>query len=167
MQRGCDFMRSLKAGLRRAVRQFVSGDDGVRGSSIVEFAIIAPMLIAATVCSIDLGMVSYRKLQVQDAAQAGAQYAALHGFDATNMSSAITNATSYAGINASPAPTRFCGCASASGISTVACGSQCSGGTTAGTYVTASAQATYATILPYPIIQTNYALSAQSTVRIQ
>jgi len=160
-------MHRLKAQLRRSLRQLVSREDGVRGASMIEFAIIAPMLIAATVCAVDLGMVSYRNLQVQDAAQTGAQYAALHGFNTSNISSAITNATSYAGISASPAPTQFCGCASTSGISTIACGSQCPGAIAAGTYVTASAQATYTTILPYPVIQNSYALSAQSTVRIQ
>ena len=106
-------------------------------------------------------------MQVQDAAQAGAQYAAVHGFNASSISNAITGATSYSGISASPAPAQFCGCASATGISTVACGSQCPGNIAAGTYVTASAQSTYTTILPYPVIANSFALSAQSTVRIQ
>jgi Flp pilus assembly protein TadG len=160
-------MRWSTTRLGRSLRQLVSGEDGIRGVSAVEFSLIAPVLIAATVGTVDLGMVSYRKLQVQNAAQAGAQYAALNGFALSNISNAITNATSYSGISASPAPTQFCGCASASGISAVACGSQCPGAIPAGTYVTASAQSTYATIIPYPMIPSSYALSAQSTVRIQ
>src|SRR5262249_8459253 len=133
----------------------------------IEFSIIAPVLIAATICTVDLGMVSYRKLQVQDAAQAGAQYAAVHGFNASSISNAISGATSYSGISASPAPTQFCGCASATGIRILGCGSQCPGNIAAGTYVTASAQSTYTPIIPYPMIANSFALSAQSTVRIQ
>jgi Flp pilus assembly protein TadG len=153
--------------LARSLRRLLGGADDISGSSAIEFSIIAPVLIAATICTVDLGMVSYRKLQVQDAAQAGAQYAAVHGFDASSISNAITGATSYSGISASPAPTQFCGCASATGINVVACGSLCPGSVAAGTYVTASAQSTYATILPYPVIANSFALSAQSTVRIQ
>jgi Flp pilus assembly protein TadG len=160
-------MRWSTTRLGRSLRQLVSGEEGVRGVSAVEFSLIAPILIAATVGTVDLGMGFYRKLQVQSAAQAGAQYAELNGFNANNISSAITNATAYSGISASPTPTQFCGCASASGISVVACGSQCPGAIPAGTYVTASAQSTYTTIIPYPMIPNSRTLSAQSTVRIQ
>lgn len=160
-------MRRSIAELGRSLRRFVSGESNADGSSAIEFSIVAPLFIAATVCAVDIGMVSYRKLQVQSAAQAGAQYAARNGYNADNISNAITNATSYSGISASPAPTQFCGCASASGISAAACGSQCPDATPAGTYVTASAQSTYTTFLPYPMIQNSYALNAQSTVRIQ
>jgi Flp pilus assembly protein TadG len=161
-------VRRLPTRLVSSLRELVSGeDDSIRGASAIEFAIIAPVLIAAIISTIDIGMGLYRDLQVQNAAQAGAQYAALHGFSATDISNAVTNATSYSGISASPAPTQFCGCASTSGISAANCGSQCPGGVVAGTYVTASAQSTYRTILPYPVIQNTYALSAQSTLRIQ
>ena|SRR5215469_5305999 len=167
MYRSGSFIRQLTTRMSLLSRAFVSDRDGIRGASAIEFAVVAPVMALASICTIDVGMGLYRNLQVENAAQIGAQYAALHGFNATAISNAITNATSYSGVTASPAPTEFCGCASTSGISVATCGSQCSGGVVAGTYITASAQSTYTTLLPYPIVPNSYALSAQSTLRIQ
>jgi hypothetical protein len=82
------------------------------------------------------------------------------------MSNAVTSATSFAGISASPAPSQFCGCPASTGVTVVACSSTCSGAPV-GTYVTASAQATYTTLLTYPLLPKTYTFTAQSTVRIQ
>lgn len=119
------------------------------------------------VCSIDLGFGFYRSMQVQNAAQAGAAYAITHGFDATAIGTAISSATTFSSIQASPQPIRFCGCAASSGITTATCGSPCADGSQAGTYITVSAQAAYTTILAYPMLPDSYTLASQSTVRIQ
>jgi len=103
---------------------FNGGEDGVAAT---EFAFIAPILILLMICTVDLGFGAYRDMQVQNAAQAGSQYAVAHGFDATAMSNAVTSATSFAGISASPTPSQFCGCPSSSGLAVVACSSTCSG----------------------------------------
>jgi Flp pilus assembly protein TadG len=120
-----------------------------------------------TLTTVDLGLGFYRKMQVQNAAQAGAQYAALRGFDQTNISNAIAAATSSSTISALPAPVQFCGCPSGSGISALDCGSTCPSGSSPGTYVTASAQSTYYTVFSYPVIRDHVSLTAQSTLRIQ
>jgi hypothetical protein len=106
-------------------------------------------------------------MQVQNAAQMGAQYAAVRGFDAAAISNVVTNATSYAGIAASPAPNQFCGCPSNTGVAVISCSSTCSGGASPGTYVSVSAQASYTPILPYPGVPATFTLTAQPTVRIQ
>jgi Flp pilus assembly protein TadG len=153
---------------RRSLRQFVGGDiNGIRGTTAIEFAIIAPVLMLMTICTIDMGIGFYRYMQVESAAGVGAQSAALHGFNTSNIASAITNATSYSGISASPAPSQFCGCPSTSGIEVATCGSTCTGGAAAGTYVTTSAQSTYTPIMSYPLLPSSFTLSAQSTMRIQ
>ena len=152
----------------RSLRRFVRGIlNGTSGATAVEFSFIAPVLLMMTVCTIDMGIGLYRYLQVEGAAGAGARYAALHGFDATTLATAITSATSYSGISASPAPTQFCGCPSTSSIAVVTCGSTCTGGISAGTYVTTSAQATYSPIIQYPMLPKQFTLSAKSTMRIQ
>jgi Flp pilus assembly protein TadG len=137
------------------------------GASAVEFAIVAPVLLLMTICTFDLGIGFYRYLQVETAAGVGARYATLHGFDSTAIGSAITNATSYSGISASPTPSTFCGCPSGSGISAATCGSTCTGGAVAGTYVKVSAQTSYSPIMSYPLMPSSFLLSAQSTMRIQ
>ena len=152
----------------RSLRQFAGGFmNCVGGATAVEFAIIAPVLVLMAICTIDAGIGFYRYLQVESAAGAGARYAAVNGFSASTITNAITNATSYTGITASPAPSTFCGCPSTSGISTVSCGSTCTGGFTAGTYVTAGAQATYTPIMSYPLMPSSFTFSSQSTLRIQ
>ena len=157
------FAQPLRSVKWESLCQFICGsEDGIRGATAVEFAIIAPTLVSLT-SNFQIGL---RKMQVQNAAQAGAEYAIAHGFSAT-ISSAVTSATTFAGIAASPAPSQFCGCATSSGVATATCNSTCSGGSVSGAYVTVSAQGTYNTILPYPMIPNSFAFTAQSTVRLQ
>jgi hypothetical protein len=90
-----------------------------------------------------------------------------HGFAASGIVSAVQAATAFSGITASPEPTQFCGCASATGVTSATCGSACSGGSIAGTYVSVSSLATYTTLLPYPLLPSSFSLAAQATVRLQ
>ena len=152
---------------RRALRGVVRMRAAVEGMAAVEFALIAPTLVLFMLCTVDIGMGYYRQMQVQNAARAGAQYAIAHGFTAGAISSAVTSATSFSGISASPAPSQFCGCAASTGITTATCDATCAGGAPSATYVTVSAQGTYTTLLPYPLLPTSYALTGQSTVRLQ
>lgn len=138
-----------------------------RGASAVEFALLAPFLVAILIPTADLGMGLYSKMQVQDAAQAGAQYAVFHGWNSAAIQNAVTSATSLSSISASPAPTQSCGCASGTSIMPAACGTTCPDGQSAGTYVTVAAQAQYQPLIPYPALGTSVTLSAQSMVRIQ
>ena len=91
----------------------------------------------------------------------------MHGFNSTNVSNAVTNATSVAGITASPAPTTYCGCVNGTTMATATCGSVCANGMTAGTYVSVSAARTYSTLISYPGFPASYSQTATSTVRIQ
>ena len=45
------------------------------GNAAIEMAVIAPVLVLLLVGIADFGMAVYRKMQVQHAAQAGAEYA--------------------------------------------------------------------------------------------
>jgi Flp pilus assembly protein TadG len=143
----------------------VAGDQS--GAAAVELALLAPVLTLMMVSVIDIGLGVYRKMQVEDAAQVGAQYAMRNGFDANAISNAVTSATNFSSIAASPAPVKFCGCATGFSISTVSCGSTCPGGAVAGTYTTVSAQATYSSLLNYQIVPQNHNFSVQSTARLQ
>ena len=140
---------------------------GEHGAGAVEFAIGATLLAGLLIPLIDLGMGFYQKMQVQDAAQAGAQYALAHGWNSTAIENAVTSATALASISASPAPTRNCGCPQGTSVTSSTCGGTCAGGQSVGTYVTVSAQATYTPLIPYPVIGQSMALTAQATVRIQ
>ena len=80
---GLDGAYRLIAGLARARE----------GNAAVEFSIAAPVLVIIFVPLIDIGMGIYQQMQVQDAAQAGTQYAMAHGWNSSAIQSAVTSAT--------------------------------------------------------------------------
>ena len=115
---------------------------------------------------LDFGRGFWEYTEVQNAAQAGTQYAMVNGYSSTAISTAVIGATNLSGLTARPAPTQACGCPNgSSGIMTAACGSSCSGGSTAAEYVTASAQASYATIFTWPGVANPMTLAATTVVR--
>ena len=162
------FAKRVTIGLGNALWRFAGNKkDAIGGIAAIEFAIMTPLLIVLMICVVDAGMGFYRKMQVQNAAQAGAQYAVIKDFTPAAISNAVLAATSFSAINASPQPTQYCGCPEATGVTTATCNSTCGDGSRAGTYVTVSAQGTYNTILDYPLIPSSFAFAAQSTVRLR
>jgi Flp pilus assembly protein TadG len=138
------------------------------GMSTVEFALLVPIFSTMLVGVLDLGMGFWNQIQVGNAARAGAEYALTNGFDSTKVSSAITHATNLSSISASPAPSQSCGCPDASkGVLLAACGTPCTGGGNAGTYVIVNAQASYGTIFSYPGIPNPMTLGSVAVVRIK
>lgn len=135
------------------------------GVAAVEFALVTPVLILMAVCTVDLGMGFHRKMQVQNGADAGAAAASIIGFDAQAITLAITSAAPLA--VADPAPRKFCGCPELWGISEVECAMVCPEGVPVGTYVSTSAQATYNSIFPYPIIGSAVTFRTTAVVRLQ
>ncbi len=144
-----------------------SEGQGTAGVAAIEFAIAVPLLLMFAICTFDIGMGFYRKAQVENAAQAGAQYALLHGFNVSAIQNAVTASTSNPGVSASPSPSQFCGCASSSGISSAPCNSTCPSGATAGMYVSVSAQANYTPLISYPLFADSFNFTATSTLRVQ
>src|SRR5947209_15321012 len=137
-------------GLPRARLRVFFGATGeaTAGVATVELAIIAPILVLALICTCDLGFGIYRRMQVESAAQAGAEYAVARGFSQDGITGAVTRATNFAGVSANPAPVQFCGCATASGVTTATCGVPCADTSNPATYVTVSAQGSYTTLIP-------------------
>jgi Flp pilus assembly protein TadG len=149
------------------LRKLCRAEDGI---AAVEFGLLAPMLLLIVAASIDLGLAYSAQMKVQQAAQAGAQYALLHGFDSTKITAAVTAATTLS-VNASPAATQRCGCLSGSTVTlsgTPPCLVTCGNGLTPGTYVTVNAQASYTPLVPYAtLLSSPTTLTSQAQVRIQ
>jgi len=138
-----------------------------RGTAAIEFGVLVPLLTLMVVSVVDVALAVYRKVQVENAAQAGVEYAIAHGFDVNAISAAVANATNSTAITANPAPAKYCGCANTSGVDSMSCGSVCPGGGVAGTYTTVSAQATYWTIVNYQVVPVSYSISMQAMARLQ
>lgn len=156
--------------MQRWMRRCLSLLRAERGNAALEFALATPMLVAMLVPVADLGMAFSEQIQVQQAAQAGAQYATFHPWN-TSSPTAISNAVLAAGnlstLTASPAPKQTCGCPSGSAITTTTCGSICSDSQSAGYYVTVNAQAPYTSAMPYSVLGSSVIITAQSTVRVR
>jgi Flp pilus assembly protein TadG len=137
------------------------------GTVAIEFGLIAAVMCVLFLGLFDFGIGYWQKIQVGNAARAGGEYAIVNGWNQSNIATAITSATGLSSIAATPAPTKFCGCPKTSaGIATAACGSSCTGGGTAATYVTVNAKASYTSIFTYPGIANPLTLAASVTVRI-
>lgn len=157
-------------GSRRPMDEFSgSGQSVIRnrqGNAALEAALIAPMLVLFAVGVTDYGLSVHRKMQVQHAAQAGADYAMRNAtFNPVAIAGAVTGAAAVPGIAASPAPVETCGCHAANAIASATCGSTCADGAAAGVYVTVSAQGSYTTLLPYPGIPGSFTFSASAMTR--
>jgi Flp pilus assembly protein TadG len=154
----------------RDFRNFLSGkEEGITGISAVEFAMIAPVIALMMVATIDLGIGFYRRMQVQNAAQAGVGFAMVHGFASNSIANAIVTTTNFSGVAATPAPAQFCACPSSTGLTPSTCDvtAKCPGGSAPGTYVTAAAEGTYTPLFQYPMLSRDLKFTAQSTVRIR
>jgi Flp pilus assembly protein TadG len=136
-----------------------------RGVTVVEFAIIAPLMVLFCVGIADLGMGIYTETQVNNAAQYGTEYALLNGFDANAISTAVKNSSSLSNLSVSP--TQTCGCPSSMGMVNTSCNATCSDGSKAGSFALVSVTNRYTTLIPYPGLPSSFQLTAQSTARLQ
>ena len=98
-------------GLMRCLRGMIGAVRDGRGVAAVEFALATPLLATILTVLVDFGFGFYEKMQVKDAAQAGAQYALLYGWDSTAIQNAVTSASTLSGLTATPAPTNAVGIA--------------------------------------------------------
>ena len=159
--------RPILAILRRSAHPLAFLMRAERGNAAIEFALATPILIGLLVPVADIGMAFSQQIKVQQAAQAGAQYALLHGYNSSSISNAVTAATTLASVSATPAPTTSCGCPSGTAITAATCSSTCSDGEAAGSYVFVNAQSAYTPTLPYSVFGSGVNLTAQAAVRIQ
>ena len=97
------------------IRQFARTLRDRRGVATVELALVSTLVVGLMLPMFDIGMGFYFKTQTHTAAEAGAEYAFIHGWSGTNSTtqssipSAVTSATGLS-VSASPAPTLACGC---------------------------------------------------------
>lgn len=133
------------------------------GTAAIEFGFFLPFLLLLLTGIVELGFSAYEAMQVNNAVDAGAIYTAANianVFNATNTASAtIAGAVLPPQLNtltATPAPTQFCGCPTATGITNAgaptagSCASlaSCPSGFTPGLYVQVNASLNHMVIFP-------------------
>lgn len=147
------------------------------GAALIELAICMPVIAGMIIPLADLSMGVYTQMQIVDAVQAGAQYAAVNDvFDTSMITYVAQQATGLQTVTLAPAPVKTCGCLSTDGTTVVAtaCTGACPSGTqagTLGTYVTVAASTTYHPLFNYAFLPTdangNMQLSSIATLRMR
>ncbi len=144
-----------------------------RGSSAIELGFCLPLIAGMIVPMTDLGMGAYTQMQLQAATQAGAEYAAIKGFNGTNITTAVNSATALTGISfTNSSPSQSCSCITGTAVVAASpaggppCTQTCPNGTV-GTFVNVSTQVTYNALFDYPGLGKSFTLTAQSNVRIK
>ena len=151
-----------------------------RGMSAVEFGLAAPVSLAMLTPVIDLGLAFSQQIKLNQAIEAGAQYATANPYNgttwATNVSTAITNAQPSLSFTPSVGA-ESCGCPNSTSTAIVTgatygtpptCSTaSCPDNSNPGYYVTISGSITYTSVMPYSILGSTATLSRQAIVRVQ
>jgi Flp pilus assembly protein TadG len=125
-----------------------SSRDGV---GAIEFGFIAPLLLVMLLGILDFGMGYWQKMQIANAANAGAQWAMANTYNTTSIKTVAQSATNLSGI--AVAPSNPCGCATESGVvlsgEATTC-STCPDGSPGRKYIVVNTQICYATMFTWP-----------------
>jgi Flp pilus assembly protein TadG len=133
------------------------------GSSLLEFAIVLPVLLVLLIGLIDLGRAGYFGILTSNAARAGAQYGAQSMFtstDATGMSNAAIADAPNVGLTA--APTTLC---TVNGGALTGCPTNITGLTVV-YYVKVHVSGTFASLVRYPGLPPQIVISGDSIMRV-
>ncbi|HXJ03225.1 MAG TPA: TadE/TadG family type IV pilus assembly protein [Micropepsaceae bacterium] len=147
-----------------SIGSYLCGDQ--RGIAALEFGLAIPVLLVLITGLTEVGMAGFEAMQVKDAAEAGALYASQHPADLTGIQNAVVTATGTTGITATPAPTSFCGCPGATGITVGNCTTVCPNGDAQGNYVRVNASLTHSKILAFAGFADPQVLTGVSTLRV-
>jgi Flp pilus assembly protein TadG len=158
---------SLAAALRRSTTRSESGD------SLVEMALLLPILTMLLLGTVDLGRLAYMSIEVSNAARAGVQYGQQNSStwsNVTGMQTAATNdATDLVAANSgnlTAVATYWCQCSDGSAVVPSCSPSPTScAGTHRVNYVKVVATATYKPWFPCPGIPSSTTLTSQAVMR--
>jgi Flp pilus assembly protein TadG len=147
-------MMKLRRTFTRGLKRFQRDS---RGTSAVEFALIAPLLIAIVIPLADLANIAYGSSNMQSAVRAGIHYAMAGGTDETVAQSHAEAAWSKKPADGVVTPTKVCKCAGTSHD----CDPLCADGSRPEMYITLTATGTFGGDI-YSVAQTS-----SETVRVR
>jgi Flp pilus assembly protein TadG len=155
--------------MRRASRLKTSGRRallaGEGGQSILEFAVLTPVVLLLLVGAIEIGRLAYLSILVNNAAHAGVQYGAQSlatASDNTGMQNAALNdGQNIAGLTASAS--HYCTCADGSSSSCQP--TDCSGSHRL-VYVQVNTTGQFQSLFAYPGLPSSYTISGQAVMRV-
>jgi Flp pilus assembly protein TadG len=154
-----------------------SASRAASGLAALEFAFLVPFFALLLAFMLDAGGAIYARAQVQNAAQIGARYAQVNGWNSAAIAGAVATATDLANVSALPAPQLLCGCPTGIAITflTVTCtagvpvNTVCAGTNpplAPGRYIVVGAQYTYSAPLAFAAWPSVMTLKATATTRL-
>lgn len=139
-----------------------------RGASVLEMALLLPVLLLVLVGLIDFGRAYYLSTEVSAAASAGALYGSQNTTAAQDTTGIATAARSGApNVSGLTVPTISLVCECSGSTASVSCSSPgCSSSSHLIEWLTVGTSATYKPLLPYPGIPSPITLAGQATLRV-
>lgn len=136
-----------------------------RGQSIVELAIVLPVLMLLMLAGTDFGRFCYVQIAVNGAARSGAQYGSQSVVTAANQSGIVRAAQIDASnIPSMTATASQCTCESATSVP--ACPTDYCSSDPQATFVVVDAQAPFQTLVHYPGIPASVTLVGKATMEV-
>jgi len=142
--------------------------DGERGASIVEMALLLPILLLLLLGVIDFGRGYYLNTEVSAAASAGALYGAQSTTTAQDTAGIKAAAIADApNVNGMTVPNVSLACQCSGSTASVSCTSPgCGSSSHIIEWLTVGTTAAYKPLFPYPGIPSSITLNGQATVRV-
>lgn len=149
----------------RASKRFVRHE---RGYSVVELAMISPMLAFLLVAAFDFARAFYFAIAVTGAAHTAAQWGSLSPFNATNYSAMQNIAQNHApGLGVTATASRICRCGSGVNAPSnmLSCSAGCVG--TKRVYVSVTTTRSFSPIIGFPGIPGTVNITRTSQIRAE
>ncbi len=138
-----------------------------RGSAIIEFSLLCPVLFVLALGVADFSRAFYASIAVNNAARAGAQYAVREKYtDVAGIKTAAVDDANLSGFTtANVTPAYYCQCPGTS--SRLACSATltCAGGLGFELYVDIKTNYTFTTLVRYPGVPSSVTLNGRAQMR--
>ncbi len=134
---------------------------GEAGASLVETALVMPLLITILVGAAEMARVAYAAVEVANAARAGAQYGTQGGFAASDTTGIATAASSDAGNLTTLTTTSSFTCVCSDGSASTCANTDCANSHIEQT-LTVNTQATINPVFHIPGLPTTYTLKGKA-----
>jgi Flp pilus assembly protein TadG len=134
-----------------------------RGTAFIEAALLLPLLLLICVGTADFSRLFYTGMEVASAAGAGVRYGALkqsNASDITGMQNAAKNDVNISGMTATAS--KSCQCEDGT---SVACTGKCASQGLPLIYVRVTTQATFQTLVNYPMIPASVTVTRTAAMR--
>jgi Flp pilus assembly protein TadG len=139
------------------------------GSSLLEIAFLMPVFMLMLIGATEMGRVAYYAIEVTSAARAGAVYAAQTRVTAANTTNialaANTDAANVGGV--ATQATASCICTSGTTITCSNAATNCTSPSRIEEFIQVKTSATINPIFNYPGMPTSFALTGESTMRVE